>query len=133
MYGLKLAIPFEDIEGAIKLSNVTLSFDNDRNWILGEFRSATMGTHIVDTAQMLFGDNYDPAKSNYNEMIVLAGKHWSIVIDKVIKAQCIPFADVAENQSPQFRPWLTGTYSTEKCALVNVHAMVRMFEDELNI
>ncbi|EPJ45979.1 MAG: hypothetical protein OFPII_23190 [Osedax symbiont Rs1] len=132
MYGLKLAIPFEDIEGLIKLSNVTLSLDNDRNWILGDFRSATMCTHVVDTAQILFGDNYDPLNSNYNEMLVLAGKHWSIVFDKIIKAQNILLSDVTENPSPQFRPWLTGTYLAEKCALVNVAAMVKMFDDELN-
>ncbi len=132
MYGLKLAIPFEDIEGLIKLSNVTLSLDNDRNWILGDFRSATMCTHIVDTAQILFGDNYDPLNSNYNEMLVLAGKHWSIVFDKIIKAQNIVLSDVTENPSPQFRPWLTGTYLPEKCALVNVAAMVKMFDEELN-
>jgi len=132
MYGLKLAIPFEDIEGLIKLSNVTLSLDNDRSWILGDFTSATMRTHIVDTAQILFGDNYDPLKSNYNEMLVLAGKHWSIVFDKVIKAQNILLSDVTENASPQFRPWLTGTHLPEKCALVNVPAMVKMFEEELN-
>ncbi|MCJ8340365.1 MAG: hypothetical protein MJK10_18015, partial [Pseudomonadales bacterium] len=132
MYGLKLAIPFENIEGMIKLSNVSLSLDNDRNWILGDFTSATMRTHVVDTAQILFGENYDPLKSNYNEMLVLAGKHWSIVFDKIIKAQSILISDVTENPSPQFRPWLTGTYMAEKCALVNVPAMVKMFEEELN-
>jgi purine-binding chemotaxis protein CheW len=132
MYGLKLAIPFEDIEGMIKLSNVSLSLTSERNWILGDFSSATMGTHVVDTAQILFGDNYDPIKSNYNEMLVLSGKHWSIVFDKVIKAQNILLSDVTENPSPQFRPWLTGTYLAEKCALVNVRAMVKMFDDELN-
>ncbi|MCJ8299454.1 MAG: hypothetical protein MJK13_11050, partial [Pseudomonadales bacterium] len=132
MYGLKLAIPFEDIEGMIKLSNVSLSLDNDRNWILGDFTSSTMRTHVVDTAQILFGENYDPLKSNYNEMLVLAGKHWSIVFDKIIKAQSILISDVTENPSPQFRPWLTGTYMAEKCALVNVPAMVKMFEEELN-
>ena len=132
MYGLKLAIPFEDIEGLIKLSNVSLSLDNDRNWILGNFTSATMRTHVVDTAQILFGDNYDPLKSNYNEMLVLKGKHWSIVFDKILKAQNILLSDVTENASPQFRPWLTGTYLPEKCALVNVPAMVKMFDDELN-
>jgi len=132
MYGLKLAIPFEDIEGMIKLSNVSLSLTSDRNWILGDFSSATMGTHVVDTAQILFGDNYNPIKSNYKEMLVLSGKHWSIVFDKVIKAQNILLRDVTENPSPQFRPWLTGTYLAEKCALVNVKAMVKMFDDELN-
>jgi purine-binding chemotaxis protein CheW len=132
MYGLKLAIPFEQIEGHIRLSNVTLSIDNDRDWILGDFTSLTMRTHIVDTAQMLFGDNYDPLKSNYNEMLVLQGKHWSIVFDKVIGTKNIKLSDVAENASPQFRPWLTGTYMPEKCALVNVTAMVKMFDDERN-
>ncbi len=132
MYGLKLAIPFEQFEGHIKLSNVTLSLDNDRDWILGDFTSSTMRTHVVDTAQMLFGDNYDALNSNYNEMLVLEGKHWSIVFDKVIKTQNILLSDVTENPSPQFRPWLTGTYMPEKCALVNVSAMVKMFEDELN-
>ena len=132
MYGLKLAIPFEQFEGHIKLSNVTLSLDNDRDWILGDFTSATMRTHVVDTAQILFGDNYDALNSNYNEMLVLEGKHWSIVFDKVIKTQNILLSDVTENPSPQFRPWLTGTYMPEKCALVNVSAMVKMFEDELN-
>ena len=132
MYGLKLAIPFEQFEGHIKLSNVTLSLDNDRDWILGDFTSSTMRTHVVDTAQILFGDNYDALNSNYNEMLVLEGKHWSIVFDKVIKTQNILLSDVTENPSPQFRPWLTGTYMPEKCALVNVSAMVKMFEDELN-
>ncbi|MEH6442299.1 MAG: hypothetical protein V7784_00250 [Oceanospirillaceae bacterium] len=131
MYGLKLAIPFEQVEGHIRLSNVTLSLDNEREWILGDFTSSTMRTHIVDTAQILFGDNYDALKSNYNEMLVLEGKHWSIVFDKVIKAQNILLSDVTENPSPQFRPWLTGTYMAEKCALVNVSAMVKMFEEEL--
>ncbi|MGB1239040.1 MAG: hypothetical protein ACPG4U_12565 [Pseudomonadales bacterium] len=132
MYGLKLAIPFEDIEGMIKLGNVTLELNNNKNWILGDFTSATMRTHVVDTAQTLFGDNYDPIKSNYHEMLVLNGKHWSIVFDKIIKAKSIPLSGVTENPSPQFRPWLTGTYMEEKCALINVPAMIRMFEDEFN-
>ena len=132
MYGLKLAIPFEHIEGHIRISNVTLSIDNERDWIIGDFTSLTMRTHIVDTAQIIFGNNYDPLKSNYNEMLVLQGKHWSIMIDKVIKTQNIKLSDVCENPSPQLRPWLTGTYMAEKCALVNVAAMVKLFEQQLN-
>ena len=132
MYGLKLAIPFEHIEGHIRISNVTLSIDNDRDWIIGDFTSLTMRTHIVDTAQIIFGNNYDPLRSNYNEMLVLQGKHWSIMFDKVIKTQNIKLRDVSENPSPQLRPWLTGTYMAEKCALVNVAAMVKMFEEQLN-
>ena len=132
MYGLKLAIPFEHIEGHIRISNVTLSIDNERDWIIGDFTSLTMRTHIVDTAQIIFGNNYDPLKSNYNEMLVLQGKHWSIMFDKVIKTQNIKLSDVCENPSPQLRPWLTGTYMAEKCALVNVAAMVKLFEQQLN-
>ena len=47
-------------------------------------------------------------------MLVLQGKHWSIVFDKVIGTKNIKLSDVAENASPQFRPWLTGTYMPEK-------------------
>nr|WP_028471208.1 chemotaxis protein CheW [Neptunomonas japonica] len=126
--GLKLAIPFEGIEGALTLSTVTLQLSNQYDWVLGSFERSSFSTVIVDTGQWLLEDRYDAALSRYAELIVLDGKNWALTCDELVKSVRIPHSRINMNSNKQGRPWMLGTYMEERCAVVDVAALVAQFE-----
>ncbi|WP_143083725.1 chemotaxis protein CheW [Neptunomonas qingdaonensis] len=126
--GLKLAIPFESIEGALSLSTVTLQLENNYEWLLGSFARGSIQSQIVDTGCWILSDRYDPAKSRYAELLVLEGKRWALTCDVVEKSVRIPHSSININAEKQNRPWLLGTYMQERCAVVDVDALIKQLE-----
>jgi purine-binding chemotaxis protein CheW len=127
--GLNLAIPFDGIEGALSLNSVTLQLNNQYDWMLGSFvGSASFSTAIIDTGQWLLTDRYDAALSRYEEIIVLDGKGWALACDNLVKSVRIPHSSINMNNNKQGRPWMLGTYMEERCAVIDVPALVAQLE-----
>jgi purine-binding chemotaxis protein CheW len=110
------------------LSTVTLQLNNQYDWILGSFERSSFSTAIVDTGQWLLADRYDAALSRYAELIVLDGKNWALACDELVKSVRIPHSRINMNSNKQGRPWMLGTYMEERCAVVDVAALVAQFE-----
>lgn len=128
VYGLKLAIPFEMIEGTVSLNTLTLSLDNDHSWILGSFSGSGKRTNIVDTAARLIPGRYDATRSKYTEIVILRGRDWALACDALLKSIRIPDSGITWNHDRVGRPWLRGTYMEERCAILDVDMLMEQFE-----
>ena len=126
--GLKLAIPFDGIEGVLSLGTVTLQLSNEYDWVLGSFGKSHVSTTIIDTGHWLLGDRYDPMLSRYEELVVLDGKDWALACDDLVKSVRIPHSSIKMNSNKQGRPWMLGTYMAERCAVVDISAFVAQLE-----
>ncbi len=128
IYGLKLALPLEYIEGTQHINMLTLQLDNLHDWILGSFGSPLSLTQIVDTAGFLIPDRYDATKSHYKEVVVLTGRRWAISCDELVKSIKVPSARININTDKKSRPWLLGTYMPERCAIVDIPELLEQLE-----
>ncbi|WP_394165920.1 chemotaxis protein CheW, partial [Neptunomonas phycophila] len=126
--GLKLAIPFEYIEGTLSLDTLTLKLENTEEWIIGSFGSSLSYTRIVDAGSWLMPGRYESHASDYAECVILEGRQWAIACDELLKSLRIPVSEVNWNANKESRPWLLGTYMPERCAVVDVRVLLEQFE-----
>jgi len=59
---------------------------------------------------------------------MLQGGYWGIACDEMVRSIRIPVDKVAWAVNRSKRPWLLGTYMAERCAILDVDALV----DQLN-
>ncbi|WP_432698677.1 chemotaxis protein CheW [Marinobacterium sp. YM272] len=131
MHGLKLAVHFDRIEGALNLCDLSLSIGGMPEWILGTFGTELEQTHVVDTALWLIPGRYQPEHSQYSEVLILQGRKWALACDGLVKSIQIPMDRVNLNQDKAQRSWLLGTYMDERCAILDIEQLVEEFEATL--
>ncbi len=127
MHGLNLALPFDGIEGVLNLASTSMRMDYSHDWIIGSFGQAMTETSVVDTAMWLIPERYEPERANYQEILLLQGRHWALACDELVKSVRIPTRAVSWSGDRGKRPWLMGTYMPERCALVDVKCLLDMF------
>ncbi|RVU30285.1 hypothetical protein EOE65_11600 [Neptunomonas marina] len=133
VFGVRVALPFEAIEGAISLNSVTMQLDNEHAWVLGSFGSSVAYTRIVDTAGWIMPHKYDAERSSYKEVVILKGRRWALSCDELLQSVHIPMHEINWNSDKTNRPWLMGTYMKEKCAILDIPTLIGEFEEALNL
>ncbi|MBR9882928.1 MAG: hypothetical protein GYB21_04405 [Oceanospirillales bacterium] len=128
MHGLKLAVDFERIEGALHIGDLALDIAGQPEWVLGAFGSEYDQTLVVDTALWLIPERYKPEHSKYEEVVILQGRKWALACDGLIKSVQVPMDQVNINEDKAHRSWLTGTYMAERCAILDIDQLVEEFE-----
>jgi purine-binding chemotaxis protein CheW len=128
MHGMKLAVNFDRIEGALNIHDLSMDIAGLPDWILGAFGMDPQRTHVVDTAQWLIPERYKPEHSQYSEVLILQGRKWALACDGLVKSIQVPLDRVNLNQDRERRPWLLGTYMAERCAIIDVDQLVEEFE-----
>ena len=128
MHGLKLAVPFDRIEGALQLNDLSLDIAGQPEWVLGAFGPEYSQTMVVDTAMWVIPERYQPEHSKYGEVVILQGRKWALACDGLVKSLQIPIDQVNLNQDKAHRSWLKGTYMAERCAILDIDQMVEEFE-----
>ena len=127
MHGLKLAVPFDKVEGALQLEDLSLMLDGP-DWIIGRFGADPAWTRIVDTARWLIPERYKPEYSKYSEVIILKGRRWALACDELVKSVRIRTAEINFHKDKQHRSWLLGTYMPERCAILDIEQLLLEFE-----
>jgi len=128
MHGLKLAIPFEYVEGALQLENISLSMEGPE-WMIGSFgEEPASRVRIVDTARWLIPEHYRPEYSRYTEVIILKGRRWALACDELIKSVRMDTGRINWHRDKSHRPWLLGTYMPERCAILDIDQMLGEFD-----
>ncbi len=129
VHGINIAIPMDQIESATALENVSLTIDMENDWILGQvFSGDHTITYVLDSACWLMPELYDPAKAHYTDLLMLQGGYWGIACDEMVRSVRIPVDKVSWAVNRNKRPWLLGTYMKERCAILDVDALI----DQLN-
>ena len=128
MHGLKLAIPFDQVEGALQLADMALDLEGPE-WMIGSFgKEGTARTRIVDTARWLIPEHYRPEYSRYTEVIILRGRRWALACDELIKSVRIDTGRINWHRDKTQRPWLLGTYMPERCAILDIDQLLGAFD-----
>lgn len=128
MHGLKLAVNFDRIEGALQLDDLSLDISGLPEWVLGAFGADYDKTLVVDTALWLIPERYTPEHSQYGEVVILQGRKWALACDGLIKSIQIPMDRINLNNDKAHRSWLLGTYMDERCAILDIDQLVEEFE-----
>ncbi|GAA0689045.1 hypothetical protein GCM10009104_14210 [Marinobacterium maritimum] len=127
MHGLKLAIPFDYVEGSLHLVDLSLNL-NGPEWVIGRFGQEPAWTRIVDTARWLIPERYKPEYSRYLEIVILKGRRWALACDELVQSVRIPTAEINWHRDPHHRTWLLGTYMPERCAILDIEHLLLDFE-----
>jgi purine-binding chemotaxis protein CheW len=127
MHGLKLAVPFDYVEGALQLESLSLRLDGPE-WVLGRFGEEPAWTQVVDTARWLIPERYKPEYSKYAEVIILKGRRWAIACDELVKSIRVDTRQINWHQDKSHRSWLLGTYMPERCAILDIDQLLLEFE-----
>ncbi|WP_370278269.1 chemotaxis protein CheW [Pontibacterium sp.] len=120
LQGLTLAIPVDDVEGAVSMERLTLHFDMDHDWVLGFFNAMGKETSVVDTGNWLLPGRFDASQANYEEVLILKGRRWALACDTLVKSMRMQHSDIVWAGENKSRPWLLGTNMAERCAILDV-------------
>ena len=87
--------------------------------------------NVVDTIKWVKSD-VEPA-DKYEYMIALGKTLWSIGCDKLEGNKILHKDNVTWRENAGNRPWLAGIVKKEMCALLHVDALIKMFENGVNL
>lgn len=130
LQGLTLAIPVDDVEGAISMEQLTLHLDLEHEWVLGFFDAMGKETSVVDTGSWLLPGRFDAAQANYEDVLILKGRRWSLACDALVKSVRMPHSDIVWAGENKSRPWLLGTNMTERCAILDADKLQMLLNQQ---
>lgn len=130
LQGLTLAIPVDDVEGAVSMERLTLHFDMDHDWVLGFFDAMGKETSVVDTGDWLLPGRFDASQANYEEVLILKGRRWALACDTLVKSMRMQHSDIVWAGENKSRPWLLGTNMTERCAILDVDKLQMLLNQQ---
>lgn len=130
LQGLTLAIPVDEVEGAVAMERLTLHLDLEHDWVLGFFSAMGKETSVVDTGSWMLQGRFDPALANYEEVLILKGRRWALACDTLVKSMRMQRSDIVWAGENKSRPWLLGTNMTERCAILDVDKLQMLLDQQ---
>ncbi|WP_372831554.1 chemotaxis protein CheW [Pontibacterium sp.] len=131
LQGLNLAIPVDDVDGAVSMERLTLHLDLDHEWVLGAFTAMDKETRVVDTGSWLLPGRFDPARAKYEEVLILKGRRWALACDTLVKSIRMSHSDIVWAGDSNTRPWMLGTNMNERCAIMDVDKLQALLDENL--
>lgn len=128
--GIRFAVPLVNLGGIFQCEKITPLFGKPK-WFMGiaDIRGKKM--NVVDTLKWVKSDA--PASDKYEYMIALDKTLWSIGCDELEGNRILSKDSVTWRQTAGNRPWLAGIVKKEMCALLHVDALIKMFENGVNL
>ncbi len=128
--GIRFAVPLVNLGGIFQCDKVTPLFGKP-DWFQGiaDIRGRKM--NVVDTLKWVKSDA--PTSDKYEYMISLDKTLWSIGCDVLEGNRILSKENITWRQTAGNRPWLAGIVKKEMCALLHVKALIKMFENGVNL
>lgn len=128
--GIRFAVPLVNLGGIFQCDKVTPLFGKP-DWFQGiaDIRGRKM--NVVDTLKWVKSDA--PSSDKYEYMISLDKTLWSIGCDVLEGNRILNRENITWRQTAGNRPWLAGIVKKEMCALLHVKALIKMFENGVNL
>lgn len=128
--GIRFAVPLVNLGGIFQCEKITPLFGKPK-WFMGiaDIRGKKM--NVVDTLKWVKSDA--PLSDKYEYMIALDKTLWSIGCDELEGNRILSKDSVTWRQTAGNRPWLAGIVKKEMCALLHVDALIKMFENGVNL
>ena len=128
--GIRFAVPLVDLGGIFQCDKITPLFGKPK-WFMGLADVRGRKMNVVDTLKWVKPDA--DVADKYEYMIALGKTLWSIGCDKLEGNKILHKDNVTWRENAGNRPWLAGIVKKEMCALLHVDALIKMFENGVNL
>ncbi|MGN1281470.1 MAG: chemotaxis protein CheW [Succinivibrio sp.] len=128
--GVRFAVPLVNLGGIFQTEKITPLFGKPA-WFMGIADVRGRKMNVVDTLKWVKSDC--AAADTYEYMIALDKTLWSIGCDELEGNRILSADSVTWRQTAGNRPWLAGIVKKEMCALLHVEALIKMFENGVNL
>ena len=131
--GLSLAIPKEKVREEITWTADIAPVAGSPAWILGQRRFEDHTVQIVDTAMLIIPKGrrdtlHAASRAKYQHIIVIGDGRWGLACDKQDGQIDLSAKEVNWRTELGTRPWLAGTLTQDRCALLDADAMVKLLD-----
>jgi len=105
----------------------------ESDWLLGETYLNEHKVKIVDTAMLVIPKSRQAIllsafRPRLNHVLTVGNSDWGLACDKVLGKVKLQPTDIQWRSEQGKRPWLAGTIVSQKCALLDVGAIVHFLE-----
>ena len=128
--GIRFAVPLVNLGGIFQTDKITPLFGKPK-WFMGLADVRGRKMNVVDTLKWVKPDA--DVADKYEYMITLDKTLWSIGCDELEGNRMLSKEQVTWRQTAGNRPWLAGIVKKEMCALLHVEALIKMFENGVNL
>jgi purine-binding chemotaxis protein CheW len=131
--GLNLAIPLEKVAGEITWSSDIVPVAESPAWLLGQRQYDDRTVQIIDTAMFIIPKARRDAmpsasRSRYQHIIVIGNGRWGLACEKRDGQIALDTKEVNWRTEQGTRPWLAGTLTKDRCALLDAEAMGKLLD-----
>ena len=126
---LRLALPLHLLGGIQRRDKPLTPLVGRADWFLGLMPHEPDNINVVDTGRYLLGEKYRPELvDGYRYVIRIGDTAWGLACTDLCATRGLSQDDVRWYDSNPRRPWLAGMIKEDRCALLNAHALVDVFE-----
>jgi chemotaxis signal transduction protein len=131
--GLNLAIPMKKVAGEITWSPDIGSVAGSPAWLLGQRQYDDRAVQIIDTAMLIIPKTrrdtlHSAFQSRYQHIIVIGNGRWGLACEKRDGQIALNTKEVNWRTEQGTRPWLAGTLTKDRCALLDTDAIVKLLD-----
>lgn len=128
--GLTVAVPLTELGGIHNMGKLNTLIGKP-DWFMGVMVHRENKLSIVNTAKWVMPEKYDETLENnleYQYIIMLDNSSWGLACEKLVNTVTLSQDDVKWREHSGRRPWLAGLIKERMCALLDVSALIKLFE-----
>lgn len=132
--GLNLAVPLKSLGGIHNWQEPKPLFGRPA-WYLGIMPHREQQLNVVDSALWVMPEKYTEqlaAELNYQYLVMLGESHWGLACEQLVNTDTLHPEQVQWRGEGGKRPWLAGIVKEKMCALINVEALIALFDQGLD-
>ncbi|GGO67451.1 chemotaxis protein CheW [Bowmanella pacifica] len=131
--GLTLAVPLTELGGIHQFDKASPLIGKP-DWFKGVMLHRHEKLKVVDTARWVMPEKYSETLAealNYQYLIMLGTSGWGLCCESLVDTVSLHQDDVKWRENQGKRPWLAGLVKEKMCALIDVGALIELFEQGL--
>ena len=126
--GLKLVLPSGRVKNIVDALNLTASAADSLPWVMGTLGVADLNIKVVNLCGFILPPERQPLAWRPSTIIVLQGSCWGLGCDAYLAAHSLEPDEVLWRTARTRRSWLAGTVSRFGYALIDVDALIALFD-----
>ncbi|QGX38254.1 chemotaxis protein CheW [Permianibacter aggregans] len=128
---LQLALPLHLLGGIIKSDDAPTPIFGQPKWFTGLLQTNTGGLNVINTGMYLLDHRYEPEMAEgYRYVIRLGDSNWGLSVSELCSTRVLEHEAIRWFPDDNGRPWIAGMIKEDRCALLNVPALMQRFQNE---
>ena len=128
--GLKLALPSGKVGNIVDALNLAASDADPLSWVMGTVGVGDVNIKVVNPCGFILPPERQPPAWQPSTIIVLQDSCWGLGCDEYLAADCLEPGEVLWRTVRTRRSWLAGTVSRAGYALIDVDALIGLFDHQ---